>query len=105
MAQPTCSVADSIPRISTAPPPRPAPAPNRTASAPSSPWLQVRAERRQTGLPTLPHRPDGDVTVVGVVAELQPYLEVGPGQRGEDGVAPLDESDAVRVDELAQGQI
>src|SRR5947209_4866520 len=95
MAHPTWGVALSMPRIST-------------ACAPSGldqPAVEGAAEGVVARGPGRASAPQTQHPFVVVVAQLEPHLEELGGQGADDDVAPLDEGDALVVEELSDAQV
>src|SRR5436305_5146595 len=97
MAQPTWVVALSMPRIST------------RCSLPRlclrQPAVEGAPQCVVAGGPGRARSPQTNDTGVVVVAQLEANLQELRWQGGDDGVAPLDEGDALVVEQLAQPEV
>src|SRR5690349_25075136 len=97
MAHPTCVLALSMPRIST------------RFSVPllclRQPAVEGAPQDVVAGRPRRTRSLQMNHTGVVVVAQLEANLQELRWQGGDDGVAPLDEGDALVVEQLAQAEV
>src|SRR2546423_7955679 len=94
MAHPTCWVAVSMPRISTA-----------GASLARGPTLDRLLDGAQPVRPPGAHAPDDHDPLVVAGACLQTHLEEVTGEGGTHDVTPLDERDPVLVEDVRDAQV